>query len=45
MTQDNYRIILFEGSETLSSGAPLKSHIDERQVSPSAFQTLPCMLC
>ena len=25
--QDNYRIILFEGSERLDSGTPLKSHL------------------
>jgi hypothetical protein len=25
--QDNYRIITFEGSESLNSGAPLKSHL------------------
>ncbi|KIL55951.1 hypothetical protein M378DRAFT_53709, partial [Amanita muscaria Koide BX008] len=25
--EDHYRIILFEGSESLSSGAPLKSHL------------------
>ena len=25
--QDNYRIVLFEGSESLDSGTPLKSHL------------------
>jgi hypothetical protein len=25
--QDNYRIVMFEGSESLTGGAPLKSHL------------------
>jgi hypothetical protein len=36
--QDNYRIVVFEGLESLSSGAqPLKSHLTDGPFRPSGF--------
>ena len=45
--QDNYRIILFEGSERLDNVTTLKSHLTliDGPVSPSAFYKMPYCQC